>query len=92
MTEVVRTTACHSFAVRCLTDRRARAMIGMTESLELLPERAIVAQQLVNCLTSWWVDEAIERAKKCDKLREEGHRLGPLHGLPVSLKGGSSGT
>ncbi|KAI5814013.1 general amidase-like protein [Pyronema omphalodes] len=50
-------------------------------------KRAAIAQQLVNCLTEIFFDEAIERAEYLDKyLKENGKPLGPLHGLPISLK------
>lgn len=40
-----------------------------------------------NCLTETLFDEALERAKYCDEyLAKEGKPLGPLHGLPISLK------
>ncbi|PIL31991.1 hypothetical protein GSI_06695 [Ganoderma sinense ZZ0214-1] len=50
-------------------------------------KRAIIAHQLVNCLTQIFVDRAIERAKELDKyLKDTGRTFGPLHGLPISLK------
>ncbi|KAH7321593.1 putative fatty-acid amide hydrolase [Rhexocercosporidium sp. MPI-PUGE-AT-0058] len=53
-------------------------------------KRAAIAQQLTNCLTEIFFDEAIERAKKLDlEYRasiEHGHTLPPLFGLPISLK------
>ncbi|KAI5789212.1 general amidase-like protein [Pyronema domesticum] len=50
-------------------------------------KRAAIAQQLVNCLTEIFFDEAIERARYLDKyLEENGKPIGPLHGLPISLK------
>ncbi|KAK3945896.1 amidase signature domain-containing protein [Diplogelasinospora grovesii] len=53
-------------------------------------KRAAIAQQLTNCLTEIFFDEAIERARKLDldhggdKSREKD--LPPLFGLPISLK------
>ncbi|KAJ3501673.1 hypothetical protein NLJ89_g9232 [Agrocybe chaxingu] len=50
-------------------------------------KRAIVAHQLTNCLTEIFVDRALERAKHLDDvLAKTGKVVGPLHGLPVSLK------
>ncbi|OTA00037.1 fatty-acid amide hydrolase, putative [Trichoderma parareesei] len=52
-------------------------------------KRAAVAQQLVNCLTEVFFDEAIERAGQLDRQRlacVNTEVLPPLFGLPVSLK------
>ncbi|CAI6333642.1 unnamed protein product [Periconia digitata] len=50
-------------------------------------KRASIAQQVVNCLTEVMFEEAMERAKECDKFFErEGRGMGMLHGLPISLK------
>ncbi|OQV00659.1 hypothetical protein CLAIMM_06126 [Cladophialophora immunda] len=45
--------------------------------------RAALAQYAVNCVTELMWDEAIERAKYLDSLPEP---VGPLHGLPISVK------
>ncbi|KAJ7786557.1 amidase signature domain-containing protein [Mycena metata] len=50
-------------------------------------KRAIVAQQLTNCLTEIFVDRALARAKELDEhLAKTGKVVGALHGLPISLK------
>ncbi|KAG2044807.1 general amidase [Suillus americanus] len=50
-------------------------------------KRAIVAHQLVNCLTEIFIDRALARAAELDDhLRKTGEVVGPLHGLPISLK------
>lgn len=49
-------------------------------------KRACIAGQLTNCVTETYYDEALARAKQLDQIRERGDALGPLHGLPVSLK------
>ncbi|KAF2793225.1 amidase, partial [Melanomma pulvis-pyrius CBS 109.77] len=50
-------------------------------------KRAAIAQQCVNCLTEIFFDEALERARECDAfLEREGRGMGPLHGLPISVK------
>ncbi|PCH34207.1 amidase [Wolfiporia cocos MD-104 SS10] len=48
---------------------------------------ATMAQQLTNCLTEIIFDQAIQRAAELDKhLEETGEVVGPLHGVPVSIK------
>ncbi|KAF4948161.1 hypothetical protein FGADI_9856 [Fusarium gaditjirri] len=50
-------------------------------------KRAIIAHQLTCCLTQWFYDEAIQQATKLDEyLTEHGTTVGPLHGVPVSIK------
>jgi len=49
--------------------------------------RASLAHQLTNCLHETFFDAAIEDAKKLDKYyAEKKAPIGPLHGLPISLK------
>ncbi|KAJ6621105.1 general amidase [Mycena sp. CBHHK59/15] len=50
-------------------------------------KRAILAQQLTNCLTEIFVDRALARAAELDlHLEKTGKVVGALHGLPISLK------
>lgn len=50
-------------------------------------KRAIIAHQLTCCLTEWFMDEAIKRAKQLDDhLERTGQTIGPLHGVPISIK------
>lgn len=50
-------------------------------------KRAIIAHQLTCCLTQWFMPEAIEQAKSLDEyLEKNGKTIGPLHGVPVSIK------
>lgn len=48
---------------------------------------AVVAQDLTNCLTEVFFGEALQRAAELDEhLERTGEVVGPLHGLPVSIK------
>ncbi|KAL6233723.1 hypothetical protein BDW75DRAFT_251869 [Aspergillus navahoensis] len=50
-------------------------------------KRAAIAQQLTRCLTEIFFDRAIERAKELDQqYAVTGKLVGPLHGIPISLK------
>lgn len=49
--------------------------------------RAAIAHQLVNCLHEIFFDQAIKSAEELDKYYAKNKKpIGPLHGLPVSLK------
>ncbi|OBS26101.1 hypothetical protein FPOA_00044 [Fusarium poae] len=58
-----------------------------TEILEAFAARAAIAHQLVRCLTDWFYEEGLHRAKELDEILERGGEpIGPLHGIPVALK------
>lgn len=63
---------------------------GKLSSVEVVTafcKRAAIAHQCTNCLTEVFFDQAIARAHECDAYpRREGKTMGPLHGLPISLK------
>ncbi|KAJ5232287.1 amidase signature domain-containing protein [Penicillium chermesinum] len=49
--------------------------------------RAIQSHQKTNCLTEILFEQAIQRSRVLDEyFRREGKLIGPLHGIPVSLK------
>lgn len=49
--------------------------------------RASIAHQLVNCLSEVFFEDAFKQAEDLDKYQlETGKVMGPLHGLPISLK------
>ena len=65
----------------------ARSHYSAAEVCVAFSKRAAVAQQAVNCLTEILFDKALEQAKALDEhLARTGQVVGPLHGLPVSLK------
>lgn len=69
--------------VDALRERRYTAL----EVVRAFCHVATVAQDLTNCLTEVFFDEALERAAELDRHMEAtGEPVGPLHGLPVSIK------
>ncbi|KAL2787793.1 amidase signature domain-containing protein [Aspergillus keveii] len=63
---------------------------GDTSSLQVTTafcKRAAIANQVTSCLTEHFFEKALERARFLDDyLRKEKRVVGPLHGLPVSIK------
>ena len=50
-------------------------------------KRSAIAQQLVNCVMDIDFEGGMKRAKELDEhLASTGKLVGPLHGLPISLK------
>ncbi|KAJ5949118.1 hypothetical protein N7454_000702 [Penicillium verhagenii] len=72
------------------TQLLAKLASGNVSSLALttaLCKRAAIAQQLTSCLTETCFPQALERARFLDEyLEREKRPIGPLHGLPISVK------
>lgn len=55
--------------------------------MDITPQRAAIAHQLTRCLTEPLFYRALQRARDLDNhLQRTGKPVGPLHGLPVSVK------
>ncbi|CAN8105290.1 unnamed protein product [Discula destructiva] len=66
-----------------IRDRKLTAVAVATA----FAKRAIVAHQLTSCLTEWFLDEAVAQAAALDAHQARtGTTVGPLHGVPVSIK------
>ncbi|KAI0735818.1 general amidase [Earliella scabrosa] len=73
--------------VQTILDNLRSAQWSSVEVTTAFYKRAIIAQQLTNCLTEIFIDRALQRAREVDAyLHTHGKPIGPLHGLPISLK------
>lgn len=70
-----------------LRDRLATGAVSAVEVATAFCKRAAIAQQLTSCLTETMFPTALARAKQLDDhLEATGKPVGPLHGVPISLK------
>ncbi|AOW06800.1 uncharacterized protein YALI1_F10660g [Yarrowia lipolytica] len=70
-----------------LLDQLAKAKVSAVAVAGAFLRAAVIAQTLTNCLTELLPREALETAQKLDDyLKSTGKPVGPLHGLPVSVK------
>ncbi|KAE9400228.1 amidase [Gymnopus androsaceus JB14] len=61
--------------------------VTAVEVMTAFMKRAAVAHQLLCCLTQMFFDEGLARARELDEYYENtGQLIGPLHGLPISIK------
>lgn len=57
------------------------------EVFKAFAKRAVLAHQFTNCAVEFFIDEGLARAKELDNYQKKnGKLIGPLHGLPISLK------
>ncbi|KAH6862570.1 acetamidase [Alternaria alternata] len=72
------------------TDLVAQMAEGKLKSVDVtlaFCKRAALAQQLTNCVHEFFPEEALAQARDLDKYyAEHNTTVGPLHGLPISLK------
>lgn len=65
----------------------ASGKLTAVEVVTAFGKRAAIAHQLTACLTDFFLDEGIQRAKELDDyFKANGKTVGPLHGLPISIK------
>lgn len=77
--------------VRCdatlLLSRIEKRQYTSLEVAEAYCHAATIAQELTNCLTEVFFEDALAQAKVLDAYMDQtGKTIGPLHGLPVSVK------
>jgi Asp-tRNA(Asn)/Glu-tRNA(Gln) amidotransferase A subunit family amidase len=71
-----------------LRDALAEQVYTALEVTTTYLKAAAVAQQATNCLMDYFPAEALERAQWLDdEMKRTGRPIGPLHGVPISVKG-----
>ncbi|PHH76848.1 hypothetical protein CDD82_3780 [Ophiocordyceps australis] len=76
-----------SLGVTALAEGIQKGLFSCIQVAEAFCHQAAVAQQLTNCLTEIMFTEALDHARRLDDiLRSTGKPIGPLHGVPVSIK------
>ena len=78
-------TITESSAVDLVAQLAAGALTAVTVC-KAFCHRTALAQQLVNCCTELFFDQALEQARELDERYNAFGPVGPLHGLPISLK------
>ncbi|ODV95750.1 hypothetical protein PACTADRAFT_32960 [Pachysolen tannophilus NRRL Y-2460] len=70
-----------------LVDCISKGKLTAYKVTEVFCHRAALIHQMTNCLSEIFFDKALARAKELDDYFEKrGTTVGPLHGLPISLK------
>lgn len=70
-----------------LVAKIASSELSSVEVLEAFAHRAVILQQFTNFAMDIFINEGLKRAEELDEyLAKNGKTIGPLHGLPISLK------
>lgn len=70
-----------------LLEKLHTGQISAMEVTESFCARAAIAHQMVNCLTDFFPQDALEVARELDATFEKTQKpIGPLHGLPIAIK------
>ncbi|KAF4625670.1 hypothetical protein G7Y89_g12495 [Cudoniella acicularis] len=73
--------------VEKLVVQLAEGQLSATTVIKAFLRRAALAQKLTNCVTELLSSRALERAAYLDDyLKSNGKPIGPLHGIPISIK------
>lgn len=80
-------TITEKYDATSLRNALASSHLSAVDVVTAFAKRAAIAHQLTNCLTDWFLPDALKRAKWLDnELARTGKPVGPLHGVPISVK------
>lgn len=80
-------TITEGYSVPSLLSALATGRLTALKVTTAFCKRAAIAQQLTNCITEPLFESAIARAKELDEyFTQKSFPIGPLHGLPISVK------
>ncbi|CAF4807039.1 unnamed protein product [Rotaria sp. Silwood1] len=80
-------TITESYTASQLVTLLAKGELTAEQVIKAYLKRAGIAHQLTNCATEFLGEEAIDRAKYLDEeFKKRGGPIGPIHGLPISVK------
>jgi Asp-tRNA(Asn)/Glu-tRNA(Gln) amidotransferase A subunit family amidase len=75
------------YTARTLVEALSAGKITSVAAITAFCKRAAIVQQVTNCLTEPLFDSALARARELDTfLVSNGKPVGPLHGLPITVK------
>ncbi|KAJ7100552.1 amidase signature domain-containing protein [Mycena crocata] len=73
-------------AVSILARIRSKEITAV-QAVSAFAKRAAIAHQFLSCLADFFLEDALVRAKELDDYYQQtGKLVGPLHGLPISIK------
>lgn len=76
-----------SLSASKLAAKIASKEYSSVQVLKAFAHRAVILQQFTNFAMDFFIHEGLKRAEELDAyLAKEGKTIGPLHGLPISLK------
>ncbi|CUM67387.1 uncharacterized protein PRCAT00005081001 [Priceomyces carsonii] len=80
-------TAIANLTIAELSSQIASGKLSSHRVTSVFCKRASFVHQLTNCCSEIFIDRALARALKLDDyLKKNGKPIGPLHGIPISLK------